>query len=326
VGQGQGRRPVHVFQWAQVPGPVGGVTTSVQALTAGLREAGATIHQVDTGSAANALRAVPSLRWRPALHLFHITRLWRAIVLAPLFALLPGRTVLVLHSGSTRRQLEQMPGWLMRLLRLGLPAYDEIWAVNDEIRDVLPPRMQTRVTVVSPYVPRTGEAPALEPDPDLVTVATNSGLAHYNATLAAEAVALARRERPTLRLWVLAYDQDGPAMAELRREVAHLDWVQVSMNLPPEGVSAALAQSAVFLRPTSWDGDSVIVREALAVGARVVASDVVARPAGVELAALDAEAFAEALLRGGRPSDGAGLATRSVVDAGVAALGRVPGA
>ena len=319
-----GERRVHAFQWAQVPGPVGGVTTSVHALTAGLREAGAVVHQVDTGSAANALRAVPSLRLRPALHLFHITRLWRAIVLAPLFALLPGRTVLVLHSGSTRRQLETMPGWRMRLLRASLPAYDAIWAVNDEIRDVLPARMQGRVTVVSPWVPPVG-APAspVERDPDLVTVATNSGLAHYNATLAAEAVELARRERPSLRLWVLAYDQDGPAMAELRREVAGLDWVQVSMNLSPQEVSAALARSAVFLRPTAWDGDSVIVREALAAGARVVASDVVARPVGVELAPLEAGALAQALLHGGRPSDGAGLATGSVVDAARAALAQL---
>jgi hypothetical protein len=46
----------------------------------------------------------------------------------------------------------------------------------------------------------------------------------------------------------------------------------------------------------------------------------------VELAALDARALAEALLHGGRPSDGAGLALQSVVDAAVAALGRVRGA
>ena len=319
-----GRRHVHVFQWAQVPGPVGGVTSSVHALTAGLREAGAVVHQVDTGSAANALGAMPSLRLRPALHLFHITRLWRAIVLAPVFAVLPGRTVLVLHSGSTRRQLEGTPAWRMRLLRVSLRAYDAIWAVSDEIRDVLPPRLQDRVTVVSPYVPPVAGGPApAERDPDLVTVATNSGLAHYNALTAVQAVRLAREERPSLRLWVLGYDQDGPAMAELRREVRGLDWVQVSMNLSPTEVTEALARSAVFLRPTSWDGDSVIVREALAVGARVVASDVVARPAGVELAALDAGALAGALLHGGRPSDGGGLAQESVVDAARAELARL---
>jgi glycosyltransferase involved in cell wall biosynthesis len=42
-----------------------------------------------------------------------------------------------------------------------------------------------------------------------------------------------------------------------------------------------VAQSAVFLRPTLTDGDSVAVREALAFGVPVVASDVVPRPAGV---------------------------------------------
>ncbi|MGZ4745575.1 MAG: glycosyltransferase [Oryzihumus sp.] len=315
---------VHVFQWAQVPGPVGGVTRSVHDLTAGLVDAGATMHQVDTGSAPRAARAVPALRARRALHLFHITRLWRAIVLAPVFAVLPGRTVVVLHSGSTRRQVECMPAWRARLLGTSLAAYDEIWAVNDEIREVLPERLRDRVVVVSPFVPtRVTSTEPVERDPDLVTVATNSGLAHYNASLAVEAVRLARAERPGLRLWVLAYDQDGPHMAALRREVEGLDWVEVSMNLSATEVSAALARSAVFLRPTTWDGDSVIVREALAMGARVVASDLVARPVGVELAALDARALADALLNGGRPSDGAGLAHQSVVDAAVAALALV---
>jgi glycosyltransferase involved in cell wall biosynthesis len=91
-------------------------------------------------------------------------------------------------------------------------------------------------------------------------------------------VRLVRRDWPDARLWILAYDQDGPELARLRESVSDLQWVELSLNLTGADVTAALARSEVFLRPTDWDGDSIIVREALAVGTRVVASDVSARP------------------------------------------------
>ena len=43
----------------------------------------------------------------------------------------------------------------------------------------------------------------------------------------------------------------------------------------------ALAKIDIYLRPTSTDGDSVAVREALLCGVKVLASDVVDRPTGV---------------------------------------------
>jgi len=41
--------------------------------------------------------------------------------------------------------------------------------------------------------------------------------------------------------------------------------------------------SDIYLRPTSTDGDAVAVRESLSLGTPVVASDIVSRPAGVNL-------------------------------------------
>ena len=312
---------VRVVQWAQHPGPVGGVTRSVEDLTAVLRAAGHEVRYVDTGSASRAIKALPGLWHRRCLHLFHITRVWRAIVLSPLFGLLPGRTVLILHSGAVRRQIEAQPPWRARLLRLSLRAYDQIWAVSADIGSALPKHLTARIQTVSPFVPgpaHKGNGQARESH--LLTVATNSGLPHYNAELAVEVVRQLREDWPDARLWILAYDQDGPALATLREFVSDLPWVDLSLNLTGADVAAALARSEVFLRPTDWDGDSVIVREALAVGTRVVASDVSARPAGVELSALSEPEFAAAVLRGGRVSDGSGLALLTVVDAAGAAL------
>ena len=322
VGQPvQRSRGMRVVQWAQHPGPVGGVTRSVEDLTASLRADGHEVRYVDTGSPVRALRALPGVWRRRSLHLFHITRVWRAIVLAPLFALLPGRTVLVLHSGAVRRQVDAQRAWRAWLLRLSLRAYDQIWAVSADIGTALPGHLAERVHIVSPFV-ASPEAAASRParEPHLFTVATNSGLPHYNATLAIDVVRLLRRDWPDARLWILAYDQDGPALAELRESVSDLEWVELSLNLTSADVAAALARSEVFLRPTEWDGDSVIVREALAVGTRVVASDVSARPAGVELCGLSDQELAAAVVRPGRVSDGSGLASLTFADAARAAL------
>ncbi|HET8598971.1 MAG TPA: glycosyltransferase [Segeticoccus sp.] len=323
-----------LYQWAQVPGPVGGVTTSVEALTAAVSALGAEVVRVNTAAPPQMAASLPRLWRRRALHLLHITNLYRAILVAPVMGAVPGRTAVVLHSGSTRGQLERMSPWLRRAVTVALHAYDEIWAVNGEIREVLPGVLRGRVRVVSPYVPpasvvsaagspSASEAAAAGPPRDLhlVTVATNSGQHYYGADVAIDAVARVRRSWPEARLWVLGYDRDGAEMAALRRRAAELDWVDISFNLGPSEVTDALRRSGVFLRPTSWDGDSVIVREALACGARVVASDVAPRPAGVEVAPLDAEALAAAVLDGGRASDGAGLASETILDAARDALG-----
>jgi len=318
---GRTAQGVRIVQWAQHPGPVGGVTRCVEDLAAVLRGAGYEVRYVDTGSPVRALRALPGLWRRRCLHLFHITRVWRAIVLCPLFFLLPGRTVLVLHSGAVRRQIEAQKPWRAWLLRLSLRAYDRVWAVSSDIGDALPDHLIERVRIVSPFVPGADPA-ATRPQRErhLLTVATNSGLAHYNAELAVDVVRLLRADWPDARLWILAYDQDGPELARLRETVSGLDWVELSLNLSEAEVASALARSEVFLRPTDWDGDSVIVREALSVGTRVVASDVSARPAGVELSGLGDQQLAAAVLRPGTVSDGSGLATRSVADEALTCL------
>jgi glycosyltransferase involved in cell wall biosynthesis len=48
-----------------------------------------------------------------------------------------------------------------------------------------------------------------------------------------------------------------------------------------EQLLPAFDHDVIYLRPTRTDGDAVSVREALAAGVAVIASDVVTRPAGV---------------------------------------------
>jgi hypothetical protein len=62
------------------------------------------------------------------------------------------------------------------------------------------------------------------------------------------------------------------------------------------------------------------VREALTMGARVVASGTSPRPRGVELSGLDAREIADAVLHGGVVSDGEGLVDTTLADAATRAL------
>jgi glycosyltransferase involved in cell wall biosynthesis len=324
MGRRRSSDPARILQWAQEQGEVGGVHASHRQLTAALRDEGHDVRYVDTGSARRAAGSLPGWWRRHSVHLFHITRLWRAIVLAPVFAVLPGRTVLVLHSGSTLGQVRRLSSGATRVLILALRAYDEIWAVNDEIREVLPPFLHARVRVVTPFVPTSTAPDDTRRDEHAVSVATNAGLEHYHADLAVAAVRLVRQGAwPDATLRVLAYGHDGSDLAELRRQVAGDGWVTVSFDASAQEVREVLAGSGVFLRPTTWDGDSVIVREALAAGARVVASDTAPRPVGVELSELSAAALAEALVNGGRRSAGTGLAERTMLEAVHAALVRL---
>ena len=314
--------PQRVVQWAQERGEVGGVMTSHRQMTEVLRAAGHDVSYVDTGSLARAVRAVPSLLRGRALHVLHITRLWRAAQLAPVLAVLPGTKALVLHSGSTEGQLAAMRPAQRAVVLRALHVFDELWVVNAAIRDLLPEALGARTTVVTPFDPRAvASRGSGTRDPHALALATNSGLAHYNAQAGVEAVRQVRSEWPDATLHLLAYGHEGAELARLRSEVAGLDWVELDFDVPAEKVNAILARSGVLLRPTSWDGDSVIVREALAMGARVVASDASPRPRGVELAGIDAAEIAEAVLRGGRPSDGAGLVDTTLAEAATHALG-----
>ncbi len=319
---------VPVFQWAQEHGEVGGVLTSHAQQTAALRADGVAVTYVDTGSARRAAATVPKVLPRRALHVLHLTRLWRATVMAPAFRLVHGRRVLVLHSGSTRQQVEQLTPLRRRGLVAALSVFDEIWAVNDEIRSVLPRRLRDRVTVVTPFDPAA--APLVGSDvggvgrrPHALALATNAGLEHYNALLGIEVVRSVRASWADATLEILAYGNERPGVDDLRQRAEAEPWLTVRFDIPPADVTRTLGSVGTFLRPTSWDGDSVIVREAQACGSRVVASDVSPRPAGVVLAPLTVEGLAAAVLHGGPVSDGAGLATTTLAEATRAALGRM---
>jgi glycosyltransferase involved in cell wall biosynthesis len=76
----------------------------------------------------------------------------------------------------------------------------------------------------------------------------------------------------------------GRAEAERTvREAGMEDAIRMTGDVDHETCLAIMARSQVFLRPALEDGDSISVREALALGIPVVASSVGTRPTGTIL-------------------------------------------
>jgi glycogen(starch) synthase len=219
------------------------------------------------------------------------------------------RWLITLHNHSLERHLARRPSG--PLIRWALGRFDQIVAVSPEIARFLKDhRVDTPTVVLPAYVPSHAPAPAAHqnlvssaaredwapaafferPGETLVVSAYRvirfgSGGDLYGLEAAAKTFAALGKDRAELRLaiflshpprgrWAkrhlrLVLQNVGP---ELRERVGI--WVG-------EQLLQAFRPNVIYLRPTQTDGDAVSVREALDRAVPVIASDCVARPAGV---------------------------------------------
>ena len=103
----------------------------------------------------------------------------------------------------------------------------------------------------------------------------------YGASLAIQAAQRLLRDHPNLGLVLLGIGPEGekqlPDYTSIKQHVFLSGPVDASVAL------SVIRQLSLFLRPTYFDGDSLSVREALALGIPVVASNTGLRPKGVVL-------------------------------------------
>ena len=106
----------------------------------------------------------------------------------------------------------------------------------------------------------------------------------YGLDLLIDLVAELKGEYPNIALIVCFWDhnsKDDERVNELNKKANILGLSDsILFNLSSGVFLPVLANSNVFVRPTATDGDANSVREALAMGVPVVASDVVVRPEG----------------------------------------------
>ncbi len=328
------RRPLHVLQLGAVPPPYGGVQVNLMTIRAFLRARGdrasainLTGHRRADGddlyfphSAFGVLRLIARLR-PDILHLHiggHLP--WRLLVLGLIAAAWPGaRAILTFHSGGFPASDEGRRLTRRSLKALALRAFDRAIAVNEDIRAFFLRCgvAADRVAVISPYALAAPSAEPLPPvletflrrhAPRLVTI----GLLEpeYDLELQMAAVGRLLDTTPRAGLVILGSGSLQPSLRARLDRAPWRDHVLLYGDLAHDQALAVLQRAHVFLRTTTYDGDALSVREALALGVPVVATRTALRPDGVQLVNVGDLAAVDAAVRAtltapadaGRPS------------------------
>ena len=213
----------------------------------------------------------------------------------------PGR-VLTVHSGLVPEYLDSgLPG-ARTLARLALRSWDRVLCVSPAVRDAVaglgvdPARLE----VVPAHLP------ASPVERDLPVALARWRAAHapvlssalffrpeYGFDVLLAALERLKPGHPGLGCLVMGSGEDEERARRAVRERGMREWVLLTGDLPHELCRTLIARSDVFVRPTLADGDALSVREALALGVPVVASDAGHRPPGTVLFARgDAEDLA----------------------------------
>jgi glycogen synthase len=303
-------RDPRVLLVGDYPPPNGGVATHVEELFRALRARGATCEVLDIGKgqlpAQGVIPAGGVVRFSALLvsraasgYRVHVhtsganAKSWMLAEACAAAGRLSGGALITLHSGLG-------PDWLLenpaRRAVAGsvLAQFSQVIAVSAPIRQALA-RCGVRDVEVVPAFSRESIQPGTPPD----------GLAGLRAKAAplycamtaprreyAQDVLLRAFAEVRVKLPDAALALYGPGSDSVRDAGVH-----AFGELHRPQALAVMAACDVFVRPTLADGDSVSVREALALGRRVVATSVGHRPAEVRLVPPgDAAALAEALV------------------------------
>jgi glycosyltransferase involved in cell wall biosynthesis len=302
---------MHILLFGPVPPPMGGVQAHMMALHDHLLSRGhrvsvinITRHRKKDGdgiyypASATALLALVFKLSPDIMHVHlggHLGRRDLALCLA--LSAIPGPSIFfTFHSGGypsseagQRATPGSLPGMILRRL-------DGLIGVNAEIVDVfrrygVDP---SRTALIKPHsiseaslshppeaMPVTLRAFADCHHPFLLTV---GGLEpEYSNELQIDAMPAIRQRHPGAGLAILG---GGSLETSVRERIAASpvrDHILLCGDVPHSGTMAAIARTDLMLRPTQYDGDSVSVREALAMGTRVLASRTAMRPPGVML-------------------------------------------
>jgi glycosyltransferase involved in cell wall biosynthesis len=105
----------------------------------------------------------------------------------------------------------------------------------------------------------------------------------YGMDLLVDAIWRVSMERPDVGCIVMGVGAEATRILEMIEQRDLTRSILMLGDVPHAECLHLMSRSAAFIRPTLTDGDSVSVREALALGTPVIASDAVSRPNGTIL-------------------------------------------
>jgi glycosyltransferase involved in cell wall biosynthesis len=200
----------------------------------------------------------------------------------------PGAT-LTLHSGGVPAYLRENPGLKRHVARFASLLYDRVVCVSEEVAAAIaglgigPEKLQIEpafLPIEAPgvAVPEHIESWMQQHSP-LIT-ATMFFRPEYGFEVLARGVLQLRQRYPRIGCLVMGSGENRSDAEAVITESDMNDSLYLAGDVHHELCLALMSRSSVFVRPTFRDGDSISVREALALGIPVVASNVGARPAG----------------------------------------------
>jgi glycosyltransferase involved in cell wall biosynthesis len=250
----------------------------------------------------------------------------RLLGLAAVCSMLPGkRSVLTFHSGGYPSSPEGRTARRRTLRGSVFRRFDRVIVVNQALAELFH-RFGCRPDAVRLILPH--ESPSLEGEEPAAalpaalraffaahdTVMTTVGLLEpeYDLARQIEAFPRIRAAVPGAGLLIIGSGSLEQALRDQIERSPAGEHILLAGDVPHAETLRAIAASRTFLRTTLYDGDSISVREALALGTPVVATDTGMRPAGVRLipigdsdALVAAAASAVSAPRGPRADEGA---------------------
>lgn len=233
---------------------------------------------------------------------------------AALFVLLSLRprtkNVFTFHSGGFPSSVEGQRASWFSLRGFALRRLDAVIGVNQELVDTFARYgvRRKRLHLIEPYaagldrkvvvqesLPENIQSFADLHSPLLVTVAQLEP--EYGIDIQLDAFDDIRKQFPNVGLVILGA---GSLNEQLKARIAShcsREHILLAGNVPRPKTLALIARADLLLRTTHYDGDALSIREAMAIGTRVLASRTAMRPAGVSLLdKLDAETLASAIM------------------------------
>lgn len=312
------------------PAPYGGTSVHVQRLAAWLQRDGLSVTVADpytstvytyppgsTGLASTTkLSGKLSFVWflvhasREQIVHFHISAGANFYRVAPVLMLATSaarKRVVTIHSGSWQAEIEKMSSAPRRITLSLMSWFDEIVCVNKSQCEYLTPLVHTAVRTIPAFLPEArdvkntplpDEVEAFLRDYERILVTSGSGVPLYDYETMIRSLNHLHVGRGGLGLVLATYGVWEQPYWNHIRQLANSSPVPVLLTdgLSPEQFVSLLARCHLFIRASLTDGDSVAVREAIAAGLQVAATNVVPRPPGTVLCApQDEQALATAI-------------------------------
>jgi len=301
-------RPMKLLLIGPYPPPYGGISVHVALAQEELRREGIRCHvvRIDKGApeSEHYIRIRGGLElvrvvfdharrgWTPHVHTNgHTVKGWFIALACGVAGHCAAAKLLTIHSGMTPAFLAGGRGRKL-LARISCSRFQRIICVSPEIREtlqacgvspglleVLPAYLEDRRKPIPPpdilkkwlqsHAPLLSTALSFRPE--------------YGFDILLAALQELRRNKPTIGLVVIGGDKDLKAGKQQVASCELEDSVLLLGEVPHDLCLSLIASSDGFVRATRADGDSIAVREALARGIPVVASDVCQRPTGTVL-------------------------------------------